>query len=683
MSAHAGSLYAQETPVTVLPTVRIKASLFPDALAEAHENRQFTPGHVSVIEQKSYQRGAVLGLADALSRTPGVYTQNPSGQISARVSIRGSGITSPTGTRGVRLLRDGLPLGRTDEVGDSIYTDPLGVDYIEVLRGANAFRYGGATLGGAVNLVSPNGYTRPGFKWRLDGGAYGYRAGRIEAGGATENGWDAFASISSTDSSGYREHSAYSTSRFYGNVGYRFNDAVKGRLHVTQEYYRVDMPGALTYDQLQDNPRQANAQSRRAGARVRTTPRWHLAYLHDIGLSEHNKLSLGVFHTGTKFDSWGTASQIEYAAIDYGVSFRHEGSGRLAGHDNRFFWGASATRGVDRNFAYWPDLTGMIPFAPPAGSLQADLDMRRSQVELYFENHFSLTPALTLVAGTQGIWANRHNDNAVSPLARNWFADGQASARYSGFNPKIGLVWQAAPNVEWYANVSRSFEPPSALAFYSPAGQLAAQRATSFEVGSRGGSDALKWDVAVYQARVRDELVETLVPGNAGITITSNAPRTTHRGFELGLNGAHPLSAFPGQLEWTLAYTFNDFRFSGHQLFGDNALPGIPRHVSRLDVLYRHPQGFYAGPGIEIGSGWNVDQANSMQAPGYGLLHFRAGYNNPNQRFRIYVDARNLLDKPYATTTDYVVDARRFPANKEVFTPGLGRSVFVAIEMVF
>src|SRR3546814_5284827 len=75
-------------------------------------------------------------------------------------------------TRRSSDLRDGLPLGRTDDVGDSIYTDPLAADYIEVLRGANAMQYGVATLGGAVNLVSSTGYTRPGFKVRLDGGAY-------------------------------------------------------------------------------------------------------------------------------------------------------------------------------------------------------------------------------------------------------------------------------------------------------------------------------------------------------------------------------------------------------------------------------------------------------------------------------------------------------------------------------
>lgn len=673
--------WAQTESVPRLPVVRVTPGGVSMPGEGGYVRRDATPGNVSVIPAETYRDGAVLGLSDALSKTPGVYTQNPSGQISARVSIRGSGITSPSGTRGVRLLRDGLPLGRTDDLGDSIYTDPLTADYIEVLRGANALQYGVANLGGAINLVSPTGRTRPGVGVRLDVGAYGYKSGRVEGGWDADD-WDAYASLSSGRSGGYRAHSGYQVSRFYGNLGYRFNDVMRGRLHVTQEYYQVQMPGALTYDQLQDNPQQANGASERADSRIRTTPRWHLAYVHDIELSPDNALTLGVFHTGTSFDSRGTVSQVDYEAIDYGVSFRHEVHSQWAGHANRFVWGGSFSRGKDRNRAYWVDMSGVPALAPLTGTLQADLDMRRSQTELYVENHFSVTPTLTWVLGAQMVRAKRSTVNQVSPLARGSFADGTSSARYTAFNPKMGLIWESTPGRQWYANLSRSFEPPSTVAFFTPDGTLDAQHATTFEVGARGGSKALKWDVALYHANVHDELIETYLPGNVGVTIARNAPHTVHRGLEFGLGGEVNLGAVEGRLEWALAYTFNDFRFSDHPAYGNNELPGIPKHVGRLDTVYRHPHGYYAGPGIEIGSGWNVDQANTARAPGYGLLHFRAGYDDPDGRFSLYMDMRNLLNKKYAATTDYVVDARQL-ASTAIYTPGLGRSIFMGLQLTY
>src|SRR5690554_7193450 len=76
---------------TELPPVLVTPSAETQTLKQAYDKRSASPGHVSVIPAESYSDGAVLGISDALSGMPGVYTQNPSGQTSARISIRGSG----------------------------------------------------------------------------------------------------------------------------------------------------------------------------------------------------------------------------------------------------------------------------------------------------------------------------------------------------------------------------------------------------------------------------------------------------------------------------------------------------------------------------------------------------------------------------------------------------------------
>ena len=55
--------------------------------------------------------------------------------------------------------------------------------YAEVFRGANAFKYGSITLGGAINLVTMTGYEADPFAVRLEGGSYGYFRGQISGGG--------------------------------------------------------------------------------------------------------------------------------------------------------------------------------------------------------------------------------------------------------------------------------------------------------------------------------------------------------------------------------------------------------------------------------------------------------------------------------------------------------------------
>src|SRR5690606_32959635 len=118
------------------------------------------------------------------------------------------------------------------------------------------------------------------------------------------------------------------------------------------------------------------------------------------------------------------------------------------------------------------------------------------------------------------------------------------------------------------------------------------------------------------------------------------------------------LSNLSGHLDWSMAYTWNDFRFDADPIFGNNRLPGIPTHVIQFDLRYQHPSGIFAGPSIEFASGWNVDQANTLRAPGYGILNASMGYQSPSNRWRIYIDLRNLTDRHYAAATEFTVDAQ-------------------------
>ena len=70
-----------------------------------------------------------------------------------------------------------LPLNEADGYGDSQIADPLNTRYAEVYRGGNALRFGGALLGGAVNMVTPTGKDA-GFEnqVRIDGDRVNVRA---------------------------------------------------------------------------------------------------------------------------------------------------------------------------------------------------------------------------------------------------------------------------------------------------------------------------------------------------------------------------------------------------------------------------------------------------------------------------------------------------------------------------
>ena len=682
LALFAAGAWGGETGVTELAPVEVRASVRAHtALREAQELAGRVAGNATVLAPEAYRDGAVASMHDALLRTPAAYVQNPAGMVSSRISMRGSGLTSTTGVRGVRLLRDGLPLSRIDDLGDSIFADPLTVEFMEILPGANAQGYGAATLGGAINLVSPTGRNQPGWRLGLSGGAYGYLNSRVQGGEDFGNGLDAFVSAQSTRSDGAREQSAYALNRYYGNVGYALSATSRGRLHYSQEYFRVGLPGALTRDQLDENPRAANPQALRADANIRTMPRWRVAYVHEWDLRERDRLSLGVYHTGTRYRSAGVSNDTLYDAVDYGLALRHEWHGSLADKAGTLTWGVNLGRGRDHNSATWPATPASAALRPLAGTPLAGIEGRRSNVEAYAQWRWQLAPRWALIVGGQGARALRATDNQVAPPARAWFAQGSASQTYTGFSPRVGFVWDAAPDAQVFGNLSGSFEPPNSIHVLSPGGVLEAQRATTLELGTRGGTRRFRWEATVYHAWVRDEIIEIPLPGSFEVSTAHNADKTRHVGLEMGLSGEYGLGRWgvAGLLDWSLAYTWNEFRFDADPVFGNNRLPGIPEHFARLSLRYRHPSGFYVGPSLEIASGWNVDQANSLRAPGYAVLNATMGYQSPDKRWTVYLDLRNLTNRPYAAATEYVVDARGI-GDPSVYLPGTARMAFAGLE---
>ena len=103
-----------------------------------------------------------------------------------------------------------------------------------------------------------------------------------------------------------------------------------------------------------------------------------------------------------------------------------------------------------------------------------------------------MLPGLALVTGVQVGEAWRASRD-------EFLRDGDQSGagRWSWVNPRLGLLWDAAPRVQAYGNLSWSTEPPTLadLLPLVPQGGfslLKPQRAYTLEVGTRGARGDLE-----------------------------------------------------------------------------------------------------------------------------------------------------------------------------------------------
>lgn len=655
--AHAQDSTAEQRldPITIeAPPVSLTVPTLDDAKQEARK----VPGGANVVDSESFATGRASTLQDALGYSPGVLVQPRFGAEESRMSIRGSGIQRTFHLRGIKLLQDGVPISQADGSGDFQAVEPLSARYIEVYRGANALQYGATTLGGAVNFVTPTGYDADRVRLRGEAGSFGYYR-LLGATGGHSGPTDHFATLTHYRQDGFRQWSEQENFRATGNVGYRISDTAESRFFVSHVDTDSQLPGNLTKAQLRQDPTQANATSL-AGRQKRDFQLSRIANRTTFNLGA-GQAQFSAFYA-TRY-LWHPIFQVlEQDSDDYGIELRYQSEAPLADRKNRFLIGFIPTQGKVQDDRF-------VNVAGQRGARTADQETQSTNYDLYMENQLALGERWVGVVGAQATRARRK-------LEDKFLSNGDQSVdqTYRQVSPKIGARYAYSEHVDIFANVSRSFEPPSFGELTGGAGvtPLKAQKANTWEVGTRGETLRSAWDAALYYAKVEDELLSQNDATGTPLG-TVNAPRTVHAGIELGL--AFKLGE---RVEWRNAYLWNNFRFDDHPVYGDKRLPGVPIHMYRGELLYRPLPAYYIGPTVEWSAQrYPVDMANSLYNDSYAVWGLKGG-TRVTKGMSWFVEARNLSDKKYASTTGVIADAQG--ADSAQFLPGDGRSYYAGLD---
>jgi len=675
IAAFASPVFAQtaasDAP-TVLDSVIVTATRNPEdppVVAETRARLSRTPGAVAVVSAEAYVSRYAPNLADVLRDVPGVYAQKKWGG-DIRLSIRGSGIGNASHNRGTLLAQDGIPFNEADGFGDFQLIDPLIARYTEVYKGGNALRFGGALLGGAINLVTPTGRTA-GYDTllRVDGGSWGTARGHVELARVAGD-WDVFAAVTGQTADGWRAQSEGQSQTGSLNLGRRFGEDREVRLIVSGGYVHQQIPGSVTLSQALTNPEAANPtnvalnyQRDVGSARTTLQTRWRL--------DENTVFEGGVYGVWKDLDH-PIFQVIDQQSRNYGVFGRLDWTGQAFGKAADVYYGLSYRSG-DLDANQWLNVAGSH------GAHTAQSSQDATGLDVFAEGRLFVTERLAVVAGGSFGRAERDYQSLALPGVQTTF-NLTTGKTYDWFAPRIGLLWQSDSGAQAYANITKSVEPPNFSAL-SPTVQgfqpLQAQEAATYELGVRGRRGALTWDVAVYRADLDHELLNFII--QQGIpAATFNAGPTVHQGLEAGLDWR-----ITPALRLRQTYSWSDFHFDGDRVYGDHDLPVVPPHLYRAELRYDHPSGWFVAPSVEwsIEDAW-VDYANTLKAPSYAVASLNAGWTLDNG-VSLFLDARNLTDERYISNFGAVTDARVPTVSTAVFFPGEGRSLFVGVSRTF
>ena len=638
-------------------------TVFGDRLPES-------AGAISIIDADTIALVSADHPAEALNTLPGVNIHTNSGQEHL-IAIRSPVLTGGAGQGSFLILENGVPTRSSafGNVNSLLEPHHETAELIEVVRGPGSAKYGSNAVHGLVNVIlaDPSGEAlkqlnvsygslgrykgdliydqgnlgraslsvQKDVSWRDDTDVF-----QIKGSGVAETvlaGWN----VTAWASASYLEQE---TADFIqGPDAYEDRDIAKANDDPLAYRDAWAARGAIRLDRPF------------AGGTLTLTPfartqqmdfRQH--FLPYKGLEKNGHTGLGVM---TRFDK---------SASD------------------RLSWRIGAD--VDVATGYLSEFQDRASFGPFPQGLHYDYDVDTIVGALWGEFDWQISNRVTLLGGLRGE-AHAYDYDTDAPVGINgrFNVPADRSDDFDFLTPKLGLVFDASPTMDLYANYARGSRAPQASDLY----RLQAQQGTaeaevetldSFEFGMRGtlNDGNFVFDVAAYTA----EKDNFFFRDAAGFNVTDGSTR--HQGIEAAANwliSDHFI--FGGNLSWSdQTYTFDRIVGNGSEIILDgNQIDSAPEWLGNVSFTWL-PNDEYA---LQISSNYVgeyfTNPANTQDYPGHFVTNARATYN-ASKNLEAFVIVRNITDEKYADRADFAFgNERYFPGEPLNVTFGIKKKL--------
>ena len=598
---------------------------------------------LSVVNKERIQAATQqLALDEALAGVPGLYMQNRYNFAQdLRVSLRGFGARSSFGIRGIRIFVDDIPESLPDGQAQVDSIDIGSAERIEILRGPSSSLYGNAS-GGVISVQSELGNSSPYAEVRVAAGDYGFRKLQLKSAGAMNSVAYLF-NASRQEIDGYRDHSLAEGSMVNAKVAYdltKIDRLVISLNHTDQP--TADDPGGISAEQAAADPRSARDLnvSFNAGESL-NQQRVGLVYRHD---GETNDLMLRSYFVWREFGNvlpFTAGGMVDLDRFFYGGGAQYS-VGLLADK------ALSLTTGFDVDLQD-DDRKRFDNNAGSRGVLVFDQNEFVTAAGAYANVRYAISDALNVDAGLR-------LDNIDFDVTDNYLVDGDDSGvlDFQETSASVGINLSLGPGA-LFASYSDSFETPTTTELANPDGSggfnpsLKAQTAVNYEIGFRGDSADVFYEVVIFHIDLEDELIPYELPAFPGRTFFQNAGKSSRQGIETALSWRSESG-----LGVDVSYTYSDFTYdefmddSGND-FAGKQLPGLPRHFGYLGLSYQSEKGLYGTVEASYSGSLYANNANDVSVDSYVVSNIRTGYRMHTGRwlFEPYVGINNLFDTTY------------------------------------
>ncbi|MEI6898499.1 MAG: TonB-dependent receptor [Bacteroidota bacterium] len=654
------------------------------------------PASISVVSGDQLNTmNKTIQADEAFRNVPGVRIDNGTGGQRVHFYIRGTGVLTESGFRGIGVLVDGIPVNDPSGFVPDLYdVDWATVKSVEVVKGLAASTYGCGATGGVVNILTMDGGKKPvNSMFYASAGSYGFWKvlGQVDG---TQGNINYRVTYSHNQGHGYREHQAFMSDIFNEKMNWTPSSKVK----ITQilsytSYFNQNSEGINLARYEVYGPRAANTDAVPYNE-FHKTQRLTGALLGTFLINDQQNLQVNGFMRLNNYRETSNNGDDYKPFVNYGASGQYNltlGKKSLVNHLGIGIDYASKTM-TEHMFAVDHDLNRVDSYFGEScidlNTLLINQIIRQRSFGFFLIDKLDIGKRLFATL-------NLRYDDVNNLLDSAGLYSGNRSYNSPSF--RFGLAYNVADYLNLYANVGTGFLVPTEDELYNNPVQyggfnelIKPQTSVGFELGARGDvNKRCYYSIAGFLINSDSEFYRYSIPERGNNTaFYGNKGGSQKYGIETFISWS-PLNF----LHLNAAYTWSHFLYTSPESSNGHWIPQCPQHVLSAEVAFVFLKHFTLTLGTQYQSKWYIQTDDSiyLQYTENGIKRnsWVDGFNtySANLAYKFHFGglagdvslfAKNLFDEKYFGFTE--------PNNGpdyNSYQPAPGREFFVNLRLRF
>ncbi|MGE5424175.1 MAG: TonB-dependent receptor family protein [Syntrophothermus sp.] len=665
------------------------------------------PAGISIVGADQLKKFSKTIAADeALRLVPGVRIDNGTSGSRVHLYIRGQGVLTETGFRGVGVLIDGIPVN--DPAGfapDLFDVDWATVSSIEVVKGLAASLYGTGSTGGVLNITTQNGGIKPvnsTFYASAGSNNFWKILGQVDG---TQGNVNYRVSYSHNQGDGYRVHQAFMGDNFSEKINWK----PTSKITITQllsytMYFNQNSEGISMYRYENFGPTAANTDAVPFNE-FQKTNRLTGALLGKFMIGGNQDIQLKAFARMNKYQETSNRGDDHKPFQNYGFTGQYTINMGKNIVKNHLSLGADfQTKSMTEvAFGVTPDPnredTRFGEDVMDNNTLLINQVIKQRSTGLFLIDKLDLFSRLYATLNLRYDYVYNELQNNMEGPDSVYQASGNRT--FNSPSVRFGLAYDVTKYLNLYANYGTGFLVPTGDELYNnPAHwggfneSIEPSKMQGGEIGFRGDiGKRFFFDITGFYIKSKDEFYRYSIAERGNNTaFYGNLGGSSRTGVETYL-AYKPVDV----LKFDVAYTFTNCRYTSPDSVDGQFIPQCPQHVLAAEASFDFLKNFTLVLGTQYQSKWYIQTKHSIYEQYTEIANgdttvrnsWVKGFNifNAELKYRfklaglggeLSLFGKNLLDERYFGFTE-----PNDPDEYNSYQPAPGREFFVSLRLRF